>query len=431
MRDGTENTSRDGVGGSVETGVGSSAGAGTRGSAGVEAGSSVETGAGSSARAGTWGSAGTEAGDSAQARTGDPVRRTPGDPVRREPPAPLPPTTTNSPRAVTAPPTDPRPTPLGPSRRHMLAGGAVAAAGLFGLGTASRAAALPTARSPFGAADFSAVPASEADAVVVPEGFETGVLAPWGLPLRTGRVGSHHHGLQFFPLASGAAGNRRGLLVINHESSAPTARADQGISVVAVQNSGTGWHTVETPNNRRITPDTPVRFSGPVPADPTHGVLACSGHGLTPWGTFLAAEENFNASFGTDASTWRRTETDIRYDLSATGFGHPWHRTDPRFDLASAKARPEDFGWVVELDPRDPSSVPVKRTALGRFPHGGATVTEAAGRVVVYSTDAEDGEYLYKYVSAGTWRGLRARGHSPLDHGTLHVARIAPDGTGT
>ncbi|UYQ65444.1 PhoX family protein [Streptomyces peucetius] len=354
-----------------------------------------------------------------------------------------------------------RPSPPGMNRRGVLTGGALAAAGLLGLGIpqAAAAAAAPPGRSgagPIGPSDFTAVPASEADTVTVPAGFTADVLAPWGLALRasgprwragggntaaeqTVQIGSHHHGLQFFPTAKGAAGSRQGLLVINHETADRAllgggddkALAAQGISVVAVRETGGRWQAVDSTRNRRITGDTPVRFSGPVTVDRTaRGVLACSGHGVTPWGTYLAAEENFNAFFGTDDPGWRRSEADVRYGLSATGFGHSWHRADPRFDLASAEARPKEFGWVVEFDPGDPSSVPVKRTALGRFMHGGATVTEAAGRVVVHSTDAEDGEYLYKYVSDGGWRELRAAGRSPLDHGTLYVARISPDGTG-
>ncbi|MEW2636112.1 alkaline phosphatase PhoX [Streptomyces sp. NPDC048389] len=227
--------------------------------------------------------------------------------------------------------------------------------------------------------------------------------------------------------------------MINHETSDRVllggddgkAAAAQGISVVEVREADGRWQAVDSTRNRRITGDTPVRFSGPVTVDGTsRGVLACGGHGVTPWGTYLAAEENFNAFFGTDDPGWRRTEADARYGLSASGFGHPWHRSDPRFDLASPEARPDDFGWVVEFDPDDPSSVPVKRTALGRFMHGGATVTESAGRVVVHTTDAEDGEYLYKYVGDGGWRELRAAGRSPLDHGTLYVARIRPDRSG-
>ncbi|MCX5414058.1 PhoX family phosphatase [Streptomyces sp. NBC_00059] len=346
----------------------------------------------------------------------------------------------------------------GMDRRGVLAGGALAAAGLMSLGaTSASATPAPGAPSgPVGPSDFTAVAASEADEVIVPAGFAVDVLAPWGLPLHPSgpgpradgsgtateqarQIGSHHHGIHFFPAPGGGTGARSGLLVINHETSDPAllgggadkALAAQGISVVAVRETGSGWKTVESAYNRRITGDTPVRFSGPVamPAG-TRGVLACGGHGVTPWGTCLAAEENVNAVFGTAERGWNRSETQVRYGLSATGFGHPWHRDDPRFDLASSEARPDGFGWVVEVDPHDPSSVPVKRTALGRFMHGGATVTEDAGRVVVYSGDAEDGEYLYKYVSAGSWRALRAAGKSPLDHGTLHVARISQDGTG-
>nr|PPQ62712.1 PhoX family phosphatase [Streptomyces sp. QL37] len=307
-----------------------------------------------------------------------------------------------------------------------------------------------------GLASFTAVTASDADAVAVPAGYAADVLAPWGEALRAAgprwradgsgtsaeqaqQVGSHHHGIQFFPLDDGAAGNRRGLLVIAHETTdsqllgggADKAVAAQGLTVLEVRESGNVWKAVDSTYSRRITGDSPVRFSGPVAVGGrSRGVLAPGGHGVTPWGTYLAAEENFNAVFGTDDPHWRRGEKHVRYGLSADGFGHPWHRADRRFDLAAREARPDEFGWIVELDPRDPSSVPVKRTALGRFMHGSATVTEAAGRLVVYSTDAADGEYLYKYVSRDSWRRLRDQGRSPLDHGTLYVARISPDGVG-
>jgi secreted PhoX family phosphatase len=85
---------------------------------------------------------------------------------------------------------------------------------------------------------------------------------------------------------------------------------------------------------------------------------------------------------------------------------------------------------VVEIDPWHPSSTPVKRTALGRIKHEGATCTEWKGRVVVYSGDDENGDYLYKFVSDAPWRALRRAGKSPLDHGTLYVARFAEDGGG-
>lgn len=353
---------------------------------------------------------------------------------------------------------DAPPRTTGPSRRGLIGGSAALATGLLGVTSASATAlpgpvnrtapAAPQAPAPL---TFTAVPASEADEVVVPTGFAAQVLAPWGLPLdsdgphrprnasgtaaeQTRQVGSHHHGVHFFPLAPDTTGRSRGRLVINHETYDPVllegtvaeARAAQGVTVLEVRESGDGWQTVDAEANRRITADTPVRFSGPVTADgDPRGVLACGALGVTPWGTCLVAEENFNAVFGTDDPGWRRRESDIRYGLSAAGFGHPWHRGDRGFDLATADARPEAYGWIVELDPHDPSSVPVKRTALGRFMHGSATVTESGGHLVVHSTDAEDGGYLYKYVSDTDWRTPRAQGRSPLDHGTLYVARMS------
>ncbi|MCM2387736.1 PhoX family protein [Streptomyces albipurpureus] len=352
--------------------------------------------------------------------------------------------------------------PTAASRRTVLAGGALAAAGLIVASAPSATAApgFPAETGGHGVLPaFTAVPAGDADALIVPEGFRADTIARWGEPLtssappwRPGRVasaadqahqiGSHHHGVGFLPFARSGNTPPHGLLVLAHESAdaaltegaAQTAMAAQGVTVVAVaagRTAKTAWRTESSRYNRRITANTPVRLSGPAAGRGTAlGVLAPGAVDITPWGTVLVAEENANAFFGTDDRTWRRSESDVRDGLAASGFGHAWHTENPRFDLADRRSHPEHYGWIVEIDARDPASEPIKRTALGRFAHGSATVSETAGRIIVHSTDAEDGEYLYRFVGSAPWRELRARGKDPLDHGTLQVARLSPDGTG-
>jgi uncharacterized protein len=359
------------------------------------------------------------------------------------------------------------------SRRAML-GGALGATALSFFAPVNRLLGPATAMAapPGGLLGFEAVAPSTADAVVVPKGYTAQVLIPWGTPLLSSgpawkqdasntaaeqaqQIGMHHDGMHFFPSAVGPAGSRSGLLVLNHEyvdqvllfPDGPTpmtpekvqkALAAHGVSVVAVALVDGQWRAVDSPLNRRITGTTPMAFSGPVtgnhPAlqanNPPMGTLNNCANGHTPWGTYLACEENWDGYFGT-AGPITLTATEKRYGLSAAGAGYGWHTADPRFDLAQNRNEPNRFGWVVEIDPMDPESTPVKRTALGRIKHEGATVTEGrGGRIVVYTGDDQDGEYLYKFVGSKPWRQVRGQRQSPLDHGVLHVARFGEEGQG-
>ena len=290
----------------------------------------------------------------------------------------------------------------------------------------------------------------------------------------------------FLPLPQNApAGERsaRGLLFVNHEytneevmfpglppvakGEDPLARmtadhvgiemAAHGASIVEVMRDGAGkWKVVPDGQlNRRITTaDTEMTIAGPAAghermrtkADP-NGTLAvgtlnnCAG-GVTPWGTVLTAEENFHGYFV--ASVKAPASGDKKADYLAgnpearnhkrygvPGLWYAWGRFHDRFDIDKEPNEPNRFGWLVEVDPYDPESRPVKRTALGRFKHEGAgAVIAADGRVVVYSGDDERFEYLYKFVSEGRFDPKdRKANMSLLDRGTLYVARFEADGS--
>jgi secreted PhoX family phosphatase len=322
------------------------------------------------------------------------------------------------------------------------------------------------------------------DAIRLPEGYAYQVFAPWGTPLLAGapafaedasntaaeqalQVGFNHDGTHYFPLPK--FGSSRGLLVMNHEytdanqiysaaqGSAITpdaagrekvakALAAHGVSVISVARGNDGtWRVVQgDPRNRRITGTTPMTFSGPVRADhpmlrstitpSPRGTLNNCASSLTPWGTVLVGEENFQGYFrGGHAPTPHQRRWDLRADARV-----PWWTTDQRFDATRHPNEFHRFGWIVELDPTDPNSTPVKRTALGRVKHEGATVTQAKdGRIVVYMGDDERFEYIYKFVSRDRIRPA-GNGLTPaqanatlLDHGTLYVAKFGADGAGT
>lgn len=364
------------------------------------------------------------------------------------------------------------------TRRTVMAGGLATAALTF-LG-ASSASAAPASRrdddstggrSGGGRArapriEFTSIPRNAGPTPTIAPEYRYSVLIPWREKLdgsgtsfpygltsaeQAQSIGIGHDGMWFFGDDDG------GLLCINHEfgstphvigKAAPATLEDvkvvqyaHGVSVVRIKRTRNGWKVVGDRRNRRIHVDTPVVFSGPAagsallqnPAgNPTLGTLNNCANGYTPWGTYLTCEENFNGYFGR-ATTGSNSQEQNRYGFSAGGFGYAWHLFDPRFDLSNPAYANElnRFGWVVEIDPRDPSAPPVKRTALGRVKHEGATCVEGSGgRAVVYTGDDERFEYIYKFVSARNWKSMRGQGTSPLDEGTLFVARFADDGTG-
>lgn len=255
-------------------------------------------------------------------------------------------------------------------------------------------------------------------------------------------------------------GNRNGVLCINHEfgrtshvlgKSAPESLEDvrvmqhaHGVSVVELKKRQGQWSQVKSDFARRIHVNTPVEFSGPVAGSdllktpngniPLGTVNNCA-NGYTPWGTYLTCEENFNGYFGAtnQNSTWEATPEQDRYGFTNGGFGYGWHNFDKRFDLSNPEFQNEEnrFGWIVEIDPVDGTSKPVKRTALGRVKHEGIALTVGAGgRVVGYMGDDQRFDYIYKFVSEGNWRQMRREGKSPLDHGKLYAARFNDDGSG-
>jgi secreted PhoX family phosphatase len=327
---------------------------------------------------------------------------------------------------------------------------------------------------------FEGVPVSSTDTVVVPKGYTAEVLIAWGDPVSSGPAfkqdasntadeqahqwGMHNDGVVYFPILR----SQRGLIVQNNEytddgllfpdgvnnwTAEKTKKSlnAHGVSIVEVTKR-TGfpwdwrrrrgkWDVVRpSPFARRITGMTPIEIGGPAAGDPRFvtsedptgtrvlGTLNNCAMGYTPWGTYLACEENFNGYFRKNGPP---SNLEKRYGINAAGFGYLWHTTDKRFSVDQEPNEPNRFGWVVEIDPFKPHSTPVKRTALGRLKHEGAWVQEARnGRVVVYMGDDERNEYIYRYVSNLPWRQARHQGVNPLDDGILYVAKFHADGIG-
>ncbi|MGH8284364.1 MAG: PhoX family protein [Steroidobacteraceae bacterium] len=224
--------------------------------------------------------------------------------------------------------------------------------------------------------------------------------------------------------------------------------------------------------NRRIHTLTAIEMSGPAARTPymvtrfspdgsrTRGTINNCAHGTTPWGTYLTCEENWAGYFRRIVATDNpnRTAKELaslaRYGVAGNGrelwatvtdntpddLYRRWNAmklgtsADGSDDYRNA---PNTYGWVVEIDPFDPDSVPKKRTALGRIAREGTMLApvKAGEPLVWYMGDDGRNEYIYKYVSNEPWDPRDARrgsaaGDKYLDDGKLYVAQFLPDGSG-
>ncbi|KUI31598.1 phosphatase [Mycobacterium sp. IS-1742] len=327
---------------------------------------------------------------------------------------------------------------------------------------------------------FTPVAPNSEDAVVIPDGYQQAVVISWGDPVLPGapafdlvrQSGAAQRGQfgfnnDFAALLPVDGQPDRFLLVTNFEYVTPqfmfpgynpdSPTRDQfdveiaaiGMGVVEVERTPQGFTPVMGRYNRRITADTPFTLTGPAAgtdfvktaADPDGRTVAgtfanCAG-GVTPWGTVLSGEENFHSYFGAAEGSPPPAPVDAdrqdRYGVALEPSELKWETFDPRFDLAATPNEVNRFGYVVELNPWDPQSTPVKHSALGRFKHEGANIHVADdGTVVAYTGDDERFDYLYKFVSSRKMQPGRepaAMTHNMgiLDEGTLYVAKLSSD----
>lgn len=321
----------------------------------------------------------------------------------------------------------------------------------------------------------------------VADGYDWQVIAAWGDPIlpgakpldinnQTGESQSKQFGyncdyIAFMPLPESDPNFERGLLCVNHEYTDtnlmfPGLKARDDLEtlpkqIVEAEMAAMGHSVVEVvrqPNgdwkldqngrlNRRLTAlATSIRISGPAAGharlrtsdDPTGrrvvGTLNNCGGGVTPWGTMLICEENFDATFSGSADATPESQNHKRYGIDGPSrFSPAWSKHFPRFDIEQEPHEPNRFGWVVEFDPLNPNSQPVKRTALGRCKHEGAgIVINHDRRVVVYCGDDERFEYVYRFVTRRAFDAENPKANrNLLDEGTLSVAQFDADGTMT
>ena len=265
---------------------------------------------------------------------------------------------------------------------------------------------------------------SDKDDLLLAKGLDYHTIIKWGDKINdTDTFGFNNDFTCFIPLND--ENPKDGLLWVNHEYANPFFVSDfdsnknnissihrtieqvdkemysVGGSIVRIREENGVWRAVKNdPLNRRITAKTPMKLNWDHPIKGAATVIGtnsnCSG-GITPWKTFITCEENYDDCFG-----------ETEYDANDKATHRPSTSGWERF----YNYPPEHYGWVVEVDPM--TGTAQKHIALGRFAHECCTLYELDDkRVVAYSGDDKNDEFLYKFISSKP---------GSLKEGTLYVA---------
>jgi secreted PhoX family phosphatase len=265
---------------------------------------------------------------------------------------------------------------------------------------------------------FSHVPATEKDDLLLASGLSYKILISYDEPINSNgeKFGYNNDYIAYLPI-----NENEGWLWVNHEATNPLftlgrkigdpitkAQVDSemkrvGGSLLHIKNTAEHWEIVKnSKHNKRWDAKTPIPFAANAVVDGARtaiGTLANCAGGVTPWNTFLTAEENYHDYYGEKVyldngkTSW---VPGARYAMWEKFYKHS----------------PEHYGWIVEIDPKTKKAK--KHTSMGRFAHECATVTRAKdGRIVVYTGDDANDQCLYKFIS---------NSDKDLDRGTLYVA---------
>ena len=353
------------------------------------------------------------------------------------------------------------------TRRQWIRSSIAMSATAFLMGSTTLSSAIAMAPSNSNFLKFKSVPANTSDDVSVPEGFNWHVVASWGDPLwskgesfnhqtrgtaesQALAFGDNNDGMEFFTrdgrniLAVNNEYTNLSIMYGNRQSNFPETLDDiakgkmaVGVTIMEITEKNGNWSIVKDSHyNRRVTAETHMQMTGPAVGhelvrtsdDPKGanpiGTWHNCGSGRTPWGTYLTCEENFNRYFSTNDPKYKIPAPMKRYGIKTEDRGFGWKQLDERFDISKHPHEPNRFGYIVEIDPFDPTFVPRKHSALGRLKHeNAAVVINQTNHVVVYMGDDERGEFIYRFISNRTY-DPNSDNSALLANGQLYVAKF-------
>ncbi|MEM7401303.1 MAG: PhoX family phosphatase [Pseudomonadota bacterium] len=278
------------------------------------------------------------------------------------------------------------------------------------------------------------------------------------------RFGYNNDFVAYLPISKEKNVSSHGLLAVNHEyvnsnlmhpdassrnnlsrQQIDIEMAAHGLSIVEVYKKNDNWSVaLDSKFSRRISPTTSMRLSGParnhirVKTEYSPRGEACLGTFgncagcVTPWGTILTAEENFQFYFSGNANKTPEYKNYKRLGLLGTKTALSlWGKYHEQWNLDHHPQAAMHAGWIVEIDPFDSNFVPIKRTALGRCKHEGCDVhINKDGKAVIYMGDDQAFEYVYRFVSKHKYQaGKQKQNLALLDEGELSVAEFTEHGS--